>query len=341
MELLIGLGLLVLVLALFSLFSFKAPNGSKALSGLAHAAVASFLVEAIFVYVLGKFAGIEFFEHVGEAAGSMGGPAAAGLVLLALGANPLIAITVAISVTGQNILAGFIAGYAISFIANKFKEHLPTGIDEIVGPLVVAPIAYFIASTTAPGINAILHTIGSAIEVAASSSPYVMGFLLGGIMKVLCSSPLSAMALTAILGLTGLPMGIASIACVGGAITDGIVLKRLKLADKGAVAAVMIEPLTQAHIISRYATRIYPCNFIGGALSGLVAVYFGIISNAPGTAAPVPGLLAPFGFNPPLTVLAALIGAIACGALAGYIGTSLYLMKDKKEKDSHAIPVTA
>ena len=36
-------------------------------------------------------------------------------------------------------------------------------------------------------------------------SPVLMGFLLGGIIKMICTSPLSSMALTAMLGLTGLP----------------------------------------------------------------------------------------------------------------------------------------
>ena len=54
------------------------------------------------------------------------------------------------------------------------------------------------------------------ISAAAEQSPIIMGFLLGGIMKMICTSPLSSMALTAMLGLDGLAMGIAAIACVGG-----------------------------------------------------------------------------------------------------------------------------
>ena len=41
-----GIGLLLLTLACFSVFSLKFPKGSEAMSGMANAAVASFLVEA-------------------------------------------------------------------------------------------------------------------------------------------------------------------------------------------------------------------------------------------------------------------------------------------------------
>lgn len=44
---------------------------------------------------------------------------------------------------------------------------------------------------------------------------------------------------------------------------------------------------------------IFFSDFIGGGLAGIVAAKFGIINNAPGTAAPIPGLLAPFGFIHP------------------------------------------
>ncbi|MEK7015032.1 hypothetical protein MKX77_04210 [Bacillus sp. FSL R9-9410] len=46
MEIIKGTILLLFVLSLFSLFSFKAPNGMKVMGALANAAVASFLVEA-------------------------------------------------------------------------------------------------------------------------------------------------------------------------------------------------------------------------------------------------------------------------------------------------------
>ncbi len=80
MDIIIGIGLLLFTLALFSLFSFKAPKGNKAMSGLANAAVATFLVEAIHKYISGDLLNLSFLRQVGESSGSMGGVAAAILV---------------------------------------------------------------------------------------------------------------------------------------------------------------------------------------------------------------------------------------------------------------------
>ena len=57
-----GVALLVATLAVFSLFSLKMPKGSLAMSGMADAAVATFLVEAIHSYISGDLFGISFLK---------------------------------------------------------------------------------------------------------------------------------------------------------------------------------------------------------------------------------------------------------------------------------------
>ena len=79
---------------------------------------------------------------------------------------------------------------------------------------------------------------------------------------------------------TGLPMGIAAIACFGGSFTNGIIFARLKLGKPSNIAAVMLEPLTQAHIITRHPIPIYGSNFFGGGLAGIAAALLGIVNNA-------------------------------------------------------------
>ena len=315
----LGMGLLLLTLAGFSLFSMKAPKGSAAMSGLANAAVATFLVEAVHRYISGDLLGSAFLGEVGSVSGSLGGVASAILIPISMGANPLFAVVAGVAVGGYSILPGFVVGYLIGFIAPVIEKHLPAGLDTILGALLLAPIARGIAFLTDPVVNAAMGYIGNTITAATDQSPVLMGFLLGGIIKMICTSPLSSMALTAMLGLTGLPMGIAAIACF-----NGIIFAQLKLGKPSNIAAVMLEPLTQAHIITRHPIPIYGSNFFGGGLAGIAAALLGIVNNAPGTASPIPGLLAPFAFNPPVKVLIALaLGAVG-GTLAGFAGSIVF-----------------
>ncbi|WFF74599.1 PTS sugar transporter subunit IIC [Proteiniclasticum sp. QWL-01] len=324
MEIVQGMGLLIATLGVFSLFSLKAPKGQAAMGGLANAAIATFLVEAIHRYIAGNFLHSRFLGEVGSLSGSMGAAAAAMLVLLEMGISPVLAVSAGLATAGFGILPGFIAGYLLGLLTPKLEKKLPEGLNVILMALLLAPLARGIAAAINPMVSSTLSQIGAMISAAAEQSPYVMGILLGGIMKVICTSPLSSMALTAMLGLTGLPMGIAAVATFGGTFTNGVIFYKLKLGSKGNIIAVMLEPLTQAHIVTRHAVPIYVSDFFGGALAGLSASWFGIINNAPGTASPIPGFLAPFGFNPPLNVLLAMACAAIGGILGGLIGASLF-----------------
>lgn len=327
-----GVGLLLLTLAGFSIFSLKAPKGSAAMSGMANAAVASFLVEAVHKYITGDLAGIAFFQTVGETSGSLGGVAAAILVPISMGVNPVFAVVAGVAVGGYGILPGFLAGYAIGFLAPMIEKALPQGLDIVLGALMIAPAARIIAALTAPAVDYGMAYIGDVILAATDQSPIIMGLLLGGIIKMICTSPLSSMALTAMIGLTGLPMGIAAIACFGGSFTNGIVFSKLKLGDRSKIAAVMLEPLTQADVITKNPIPIYASNFIGGGLGGVAAAMLGIVNNAPGTASPIPGLLAPFAFNPPQTVLLALGLAALGGIFAGLLGGTVFSkLRERKQ----------
>lgn len=319
-----GIGALLLTLAGFSLFSLKFPKGDKAMGGLADAAVATFLVEAIFKYICGDFAGIVFLGEVGAASGGMGAVAAAALVGLSMGMTPVFAIAAAAAVSGFGILPGFIAAYVLFFIVRPIVKRLPAGLDIILGTLLAAGLARALATLVDPFVNQLISIVGSSISVATEQSPVMMGFVLGGLMKMICTSPLSSMALTAMLGLTGLPMGIAAVACFGGSFTNAMIFKRLKLGDNGRVIAVMLEPLTQADIITKNPIPIYASNFFGGAISGIAAAVLGIMNNAPGTASPIPGLLAPFAFNDPMKVVLAMAIAAVGGTVAGFVGSIVF-----------------
>jgi len=324
MEFIKGIGALLLTLAAFSLFSLKCPKGDKAMGGMADAAVATFLVEAILKYIAGDFMGIAFLGEVGATSGGMGAVAAAALVGISMGTSPVFAVASAAAVAGFGILPGFIAAYFLHFILRLILKYLPAGLDVIVGALVAAIVARGIVIAVDPAVNSVLGIVGESISIATEQSPIIMGLILGGLMKPICTSPLSSMALTAMLGLTGLPMGIAAIACFGGSFTNALIFKGLKLGGPSRILAVMLEPLTQADIITKNPIPIYGSNILGGALGGLAAAMLGIVNNAPGTASPIPGLLAPFAFNDPMKVILALALAAVGGTIAGFIGIFVF-----------------
>lgn len=319
-----GIALLLLILSLFTLFSYKAPSGMKAMGALAGAAIASFLVEAFNAYAIGGLLPLDLYEEVGKAAGTLSGPAAASLVAIALGINPVYAVMMGVSVAGFGILPGFFAGYILALAGSRINRHLPTGVDMIFYVVVMAPLARLIAIGVDPVVSGTLSQIGAVIELAATQSPIVMGLVLGGVVTVVSTSPLSSMALTAMLGLTGVPMAISALALTASITMNFFLFRQLKIGTKKDQLSVAIEPLTQADLISANPIPIYSVNFVGGAIAGLIVAMTGMINDAPGSAAGIPGLLVMYGFNDWTTVTFTAAGLLVLGTGFGLLGSRVF-----------------
>lgn len=327
MDIIFGTVLLLVVLGLFTLFSYKAPNGMKAMRALANAACASFLVEAFHFAFFGEVLKIEFLQGVGNANGSLGGVAAAILVPLALGVSPVYAVLTGLACSGFGILPGFIAGYLVSYIVKYLEKKVPAGLDLIAIIIIAAPLSRLIATGMSPIVDSTLLRIGDVLLSSANSSPIIMGIILGGILTVVATAPLSSMALTAMLGLTGVPMAIGALAVFGSSFMNYVFFDKMKFGSRKDTIAVAIEPLTQADIISANPIPVYVTNFIGGALSGIIVSLMGLVNMTPGTATPIAGFAVMFAYNPAVKVLIAAAGCIIVSVISGYLGYLIFRNK--------------
>ncbi|HES6522882.1 TPA: PTS fructose transporter subunit IIC [Streptococcus pyogenes] len=324
MDIIIGTSLLILVLAIFSLFNYKAPHGAKAMGALASAACASFLVEAFQDSFFGKVLGFQFLSEVGGANGSLSGVAAAILVAIAIGVSPGYAVLIGLSVSGTGIIPGFVAGYVVSFLIKWMEKNIPGGLDLISIIIVGAPLTRFLAQLITPVINSTLLTIGDILTSSANSNPIIMGMILGGTIVVVATAPLSSMALTAMLGLTGIPMAIGALSVFGSSFMNGVLFYRLKLGERKDNIAFAIEPLTQADVTSANPIPIYVTNFVGGAACGVLIALMKLVNDTPGTATPIAGFAVMFAYNPVAKVLITALGCIIISLTVGYIGGSVF-----------------
>lgn len=324
MDIIIGTSLLILVLAIFSLFNYKAPHGAKAMGALASAACASFLVEAFQDSFFGKVLGFQFLSEVGGANGSLSGVAAAILVAIAIGVSPGYAVLIGLSVSGTGIIPGFVAGYVVSFLIKWMEKNIPGGLDLISIIIVGAPLTRFLAQLITPVINSTLLTIGDILTSSANSNPIIMGMILGGTIVVVATAPLSSMVLTAMLGLTGIPMAIGALSVFGSSFMNGVLFYRLKLGERKDNIAFAIEPLTQADVTSANPIPIYVTNFVGGAACGVLIALMKLVNDTPGTATPIAGFAVMFAYNPVAKVLITALGCIIISLIVGYIGGSVF-----------------
>lgn len=328
MNIIIGTSLLILVLAIFTLFNYKAPYGTKAMGALASAACASFLVEAFQDSFFGKVLGFQFLSEVGGANGSLSGVAAAILVTIAIGVTPGYAVLIGLSVSGTGIIPGFLAGYLVGFLVKWMERNIPGGLDLISIIIIGAPLTRLVAKLLTPLINSTLLTIGDILTLGAHSNPILMGVILGGTIVVVATAPLSSMALTAMLGLTGMPMAIGALSVFGSSFMNGVLFHKLKLGSRKDNIAFAVEPLTQADVTSANPIPIYVTNFVGGAACGILIALMKLVNDTPGTATPIAGFAVMFAYNPMIKVLITALGCIILSLLAGYFGGIVF--KDYK-----------
>ncbi|MCI7240089.1 MAG: PTS sugar transporter subunit IIC [Aerococcus suis] len=324
MQVLFGVILLIVVLALLSLFKFKAPGGDKAVSALSSAAIASFLVEAFHSSFLGSLFGIDFLSELGSVSGSLSGVAAGALVAFALDVKPVYAVMIGLAAGGYGILPGFFAGYLTSYVVKFLDEKIPEGLNLIAIVLAIPFITRLLAIGIDPIVKATLLRIGDILVSAADTNPIVMGVILGAIIPVVSTTPLSSMALTAILGLTGTPMAIGALATMGASFTLLFLFHFRRFGSNQDTISVAIEPLTQIDVTLSNPLPIWSTVAAGGALSGVVIALMGLVNNTPGTATPIAGFAVMFAYNDFMQVIIAALIVILISSVAGFIGAKLY-----------------
>jgi len=234
------------------------------------------------------------------------------------------AVLTGLAVANYGILPGFLAGYIVAFVVKFLEKKVPAGLDLIVIILTCAPLARLIAEVMQPIVNGTLLQIGQVLLSATNASPIVMGIILGGLITVVATAPLSSMALTAMLGLTGTPMAIGALAVFGSSFMNYVFFHKMQFGSKKDTIAVAIEPLTQADIISANPLPVYVTNFIGGAMSGIIIALMGLTNMTPGTATPIAGFAVMFAYNDPVKVLIAAAGCIVVSVIGGFIGHAIF-----------------
>ncbi|MBL7564717.1 PTS sugar transporter subunit IIC [Staphylococcus saccharolyticus] len=314
MNIILGVGTLVLVLIIMTLFLNFAPYGKQGLQALSGAACATFLPQAFLSYAIGGVFHVKFFQEIGDLVGSLSGVAVGILTCLKLDVSPVFAVIVGLVLHDSKLLPAFIAAYLVAFGIKFIEKKVPEGLDLIVVILLAPAVTFGLANLISPGVIAVLKQIGSAVTSVGDSNPYALAVILGLVIPVTGMTPLSSMVLTSLLGLTGIPMAIGALTCTGSSFVNGILFSRLKIGKKANAFAVFVEPLTQIDLIAKYPLQLYGTNALIGVVNACIVTFSGLVINIKGMATPIAGAIVLFGFNNPVTS-AITIAAVAIASV--------------------------
>ena len=323
MNILLGVGTLVVVLIIMTLFLKFAPYGKEGLQALSGAACATFLPQAFLSYAIGGIFHIKFLQEIGDLAGSLGGIAVGILACINLGVSPVFSVIVGLVLKDFSLLPAFIAAYLTAFVIKFIEKKVPEGLDLIVVIFIAPALVYGLASLINPSVTAVLNQIAKAVNSVGDSSPYALTIILGLIIPVTSMTPLSSMVLASILGLTGLPMAIGAIVCTGASFVNFTLFNILKIGDKPNRFAVFIEPLTQIDLIAKYPLQLYGTNAIIGVVNACIVTFSGLVINVKGMATPIAGAIVLFGFNNAVTSIITIITVGIVSVVLAFVMSSI------------------
>ena len=198
----------------------------KVLNGMAWGLFASLLIGLI-IRQIGVFSNVQSMITFGTFAQRLMGPAIAVGVGYALGATPLVLVSLVsvgaigagtFQIDGSNITAitGEPVGALIAaWVAAEFGNYISgkTKVDIVLVPFVTILTGGLISLFIGPYIVAFMTALGAFINTATQLHPFTMGIVIAVVMGMVLTLPISSAALSISLNLSGLAAGAATVGC--------------------------------------------------------------------------------------------------------------------------------
>lgn len=156
LEILLGIGLFLLVLCCFIIFSYKVLYGMKVMGVLVNVVCVIFLVEVFNFFLFGDVLGMEFFRSVGVVNGSFGGVVVVIFVFLVLGVFLVYVVLIGLFCLDFFILFGFVVGYFVFFLIKFIEKKVLFGVDLVVVIFLCVLLFCFIVLNVDLLVNSIL-----------------------------------------------------------------------------------------------------------------------------------------------------------------------------------------
>lgn len=178
-----------------------------------------------------------------------------------------------------------------------------TKIDILVTPAVTILSGYIVAKLICPVIAYLMYYLGSFINTATEMRPFVMGIIVSVVVGVILTLPISSAAICAMIGISGLAGGAATVGCCaqmvgfavisfrenrwGGVVAQGLGTSMLQMGNICRKPQIWIAPTLAAAVCGPVSTMLFKleCTGINAGMGtcGLVGP-IGVVMSTENTA---------------------------------------------------------
>ncbi|MBQ7922022.1 MAG: PTS sugar transporter subunit IIC [Clostridia bacterium] len=200
-----------------------------AMGAMAQGLFASLLIGTIFK-TIGQYLGLDLLVEIAGIASGAAGMAIGAAIACSMKAHPLVIFSAAAAGSagyslGAQILMedgstiAYTAGPAGAFFAVIVAVELgmlvskKTKVDILVTPTVTILSGFAVAKLLCPGIAYAMYYLGDFINTATTMQPFVMGIIIAAVVGIILTLPISSAAICAMIGISGLAGGAATVGC--------------------------------------------------------------------------------------------------------------------------------
>lgn len=282
-----------------------------AMGAMALGLFASLLIGTI-LKTLGQYTGMEFLVEINTYAAGASGMAIGVAVAYALKADPLVmyscaavgAIGYSLPTFFESIDKNLTAGPAGTFIAVIVACEVArlvskkTKVDILVTPTVTILVGYGIARLICPAVSFVMYWLGKFINEATMMHPFLMGIIVSVVVGMILTLPISSAAICAMIGISGLAGGAATVGCCaqmvgfavisfrenrwGGLVSQGLGTSMLQMGNICRKPLIWLPPTLAAAVCGPLSTMLFKLECVGVSAGmgtcGLVGP-IGIISS--------------------------------------------------------------
>lgn len=294
-----------------------------AMGAMALGLFASLLIGTIF-NTIGEYTGWDFLKEINTYAAGASGMAIGVAIAHALGADPLVMFSCAAAgaigyglptyfeTVDRTLTAGPAGAFVAVVVACEVARLVSkkTKVDILVTPTVTILVGYGVARLICPGIAYVMYGLGNFINTATEYQPLLMGVVISVVVGMVLTLPISSAAICAMIGISGLAGGAATVGCCaqmigfavmsfrvnrwGGLVSQGLGTSMLQMGNICRKPQIWIPPTLAAAICGPLATTVFGlrCNGVSAGMGtcGLVGP-LGVIAAGDGSASMWIGLL--------------------------------------------------
>ena len=263
-----------------------------AMGAMALGLFASLLIGTI-LKTLGQYTGMDFLVEINAYAAGASGMAIGVAVAYALKADPLVmyscaavgAIGYSLPTFFESIQKDLTAGPAGTFIAvivaceiAKFVSK-KTKVDILVTPTVTILVGYAVSRLVCPAVSFVMYWLGEFINEATMMHPFLMGIIVSVVVGMILTLPISSAAICAMIGISGLAGGAATVGCCaqmvgfavisfrenrwGGLVSQGLGTSMLQMGNICRKPQIWLPPTLAAAVCGPLSTMIFKLECVG------------------------------------------------------------------------------